>query len=70
MYDILNNIWITVAQSGFIPINEYGQFGRYNFGMSFDPIMNQLVIFGGQSNKGTFCKPLVHQLQLPDWIFN
>lgn len=27
-----------------------------------------MVVFGGQSDKGAFCKPLVHQFQLPDWV--
>ena len=27
-----------------------------------------MVVFGGQSDKGSFCKPLVHQFQLPDWV--
>jgi len=27
-----------------------------------------VVVFGGQSDKGAFCKPLVHQFQLPDWV--
>jgi hypothetical protein len=24
LYDIINNIWIPIAQTGFIPVNEYG----------------------------------------------
>ena len=60
LFDVLNSIWIPVAQSGFIPENEQGQFGRYNFGMAYEPMLNQIVVFGGQSNKGTFCKPQVH----------
>jgi hypothetical protein len=60
LYDILNNIWTPLAQAGFIPSNEEGQFGRYNFGMGYDRMSSQVVIFGGQSGKGTFCKPNVH----------
>ena len=47
IYDIINNIWTPLAQVGFIPANEEGQFGRYNFGMSFDRMSKQVVIFGG-----------------------
>lgn len=68
MFDIMNDIWIPIVQSGFIPRNEIGQSGRYNFGMAYNHLSNQIIVFGGQSNKGTFCKPHLNLFQLPDWV--
>lgn len=70
LFDINKSIWIPIAQAGFIPTNEDKQFGRYNFGMDYDKINNRLIIFGGQSNKGTFCKPILNLFQLPDFKQN
>ena len=68
LFDLLNRIWIPIAQSGFSPADDDGSFGRYNFCMDYERLQNQVIVFGGQSNKGTFCKPVVHVFQLPNWI--
>jgi hypothetical protein len=67
-FDFLNNIWIPIAQTGFIPTDEELLFGRYNFSMEYETTQNQLIIFGGQSNKGTFCRPILQVFQLPNWL--
>jgi len=36
--------------------------------MSYDYLGNKLVVFGGQTKKGSFCKPLIQQFHLPDWM--
>ena len=43
LFDLQRQIWIPIAQTGFVPSCE----GRYNFAMSYDQIGNKLVIFGG-----------------------
>jgi hypothetical protein len=43
MFDINREVWSTFAQSGFIPACP----GRYNFGMTYDNIKNQIIVFGG-----------------------
>ena len=68
IFDIQKEMWFSIAQYGFRPNDFEENSGRYNFGMCYNRISNQIIIFGGQSNKGTFCKPLIHQFQLPEWI--
>jgi hypothetical protein len=68
LLDLYTEIWTPITQAGFIPRNNTGCSGRYNFGMAYNDLNNQVVVFGGQSEKGAFCKPLVHQFQLPDWV--
>lgn len=55
MFDVERRVWVPVAQSGFVPTCE----GRYNFGMTYDLIGNKLLVFGGQSSKGAFCRPQI-----------
>ena len=33
LFDFFNHIWIPVAQSGFIPVDEFNKFGRHSFSM-------------------------------------
>lgn len=48
LFDITNEIWIPLAQLGFIPHDDQlDQFGRYNCGMTYDHQSNQILIFGG-----------------------
>lgn len=68
LFDLYTEMWTPLTQAGFIPRNSTGGSGRYNFGMAYNDLNNQVIVFGGQSDKGSFCKPLVHQFQLPDWV--
>ena len=38
MYDITQNTWHSLAQTGFIPVSSNGQFGAYNFAMTYDDL--------------------------------
>ena len=60
LYDVFNNIWIPLVQSGSVPLNEERQLGRYRATMCYEKPQNQLLVFGGSSTKGLLCRPNLH----------
>lgn len=68
LFDFTSSLWIPVGQAGFIPTNGQGLSGRHSFSMEYVPAENQMVVFGGQSHQGQYCKPIIQVFQLPRWL--
>lgn len=36
--------------------------------MEYDPDQNSIIIFGGQTHEGQYCKPVIQVFDLPRWL--